>query len=236
MSSAEWINLERSAFIERWYDQQYRENAYGGVAGLMQSYMHRSLERGYDSTTHFQRVLEVGGNTGEHLEFVRHAYETYTLSDLEDRRDEVRIREHGLRNVQFAQANVLRLPWGDASFDRVVNTCVLHHVNDAEAALGEIRRVLRIGGVADVFLTGDPGLAFRLGRYLGPMRTARSAGLTDVKRLMDARDHVNHVGGLLQLISHVFRHDRVARRSYPFNLPGWNASLWHTFRFVKRRP
>ena len=39
-----------------------------------------------------------------------------------------------------------RLPFEDASFDRVSSNGVLHHTPDMSAALREIRRVLRPGG------------------------------------------------------------------------------------------
>jgi SAM-dependent methyltransferase len=39
-----------------------------------------------------------------------------------------------------------RLPFEDSSFDLVANNQVLEHVEDLEAALGEIRRVLKPGG------------------------------------------------------------------------------------------
>lgn len=49
--------------------------------------------------------------------------------------------------VAFVQADGERLPFADASFDRVWGNAVLHHL-DVETAARELRRVLRPGGLA----------------------------------------------------------------------------------------
>ena len=46
------------------------------------------------------------------------------------------------------QGDALRLPFGDATFDRVVVSEVFEHIPADEAALREVRRVLRPGGTA----------------------------------------------------------------------------------------
>jgi len=133
-------------------------------------------------------------------------------------------------NITFAQADALDLPWYDETFDRVLNTCVIHHVSDPELALSEIRRVLRPGETADIFLTSDPGIAFRLARRLGPLSSAKLRGLGDVKRRVDARDHI---GGLHVSLKHVFRNDGSAESTYPIPRMPWNPTLFHTFRIMK---
>ena len=57
-------------------------------------------------------------------------------------------RERGLNNVR--QGNVCALPFEDASFDAVISSSVLYHewVGDVPAAVREMHRVLRPGGLA----------------------------------------------------------------------------------------
>jgi len=47
---------------------------------------------------------------------------------------------------RFLTADVLNLPYGNASFDAVFGFGVLHHVPDWQSALGEISRVLKARG------------------------------------------------------------------------------------------
>ena len=231
--NADWLDLDPEAFMERWYSEQYGCNAYGGAAGLIQRLMHRSLEQGYSRETFFPRVLEVGAYQGEHLKFVKHGFGHYQLSDIQAARDFGSDIGGYPGAVTFRVADVENLPWHDGEFDRVVNTCVLHHVPNPEIALRELRRVLKPSGVADIFVSGDPGMMFRLARFVGPARTARRSDLASVKALADARDHRNHVGSLLRLVQHVFRGDCLVHRSYPLRGLTWNTALWHTFRVKK---
>ncbi|WP_236254386.1 class I SAM-dependent methyltransferase [Mucisphaera calidilacus] len=55
--------------------------------------------------------------------------------------------ERGVAGVDFALSDSTRLPFADDSFDAVFSTDVFEHVMDLPAVLGELRRVLRPGGV-----------------------------------------------------------------------------------------
>jgi SAM-dependent methyltransferase len=46
----------------------------------------------------------------------------------------------------LAEADALRLPFGDGVFDRVMSICAIEHFDDGERALDEMARVLRPGG------------------------------------------------------------------------------------------
>ena len=93
--------------------------------------------------------------------------------------------------------------------------------------------MLKPGGSADIFLSSDPGFLFRFGRYMGPVREAKKLGLDGVKRLVDARDHRNHVAGLTRLIRHVYRNDTICEKSYPVRYMSWNLSFWKIFHIIK---
>jgi len=218
--------------MDRWYDEQYQASAYESCAGLAQRWMHASLERGYSKSVVFPTTLELGGNVGEHLPFVAHSFTRYIVSDIAER-EASSIDKTGMQGVSFLRADAASIPLEDGSVDRVLHTCLLHHVKDPEAVLLEVRRLLRDGGTADLFLPSDPGILFRLARSLGPVREARRKGLGEVKRLVDARDHRNHVGSLRRLITHHFRRDRVVIRSYPLPRSTWNSSLWYAYRVVR---
>lgn len=55
--------------------------------------------------------------------------------------------ERGDTRTRFAEADVLRLPYDDASFDVVHAHQVLQHLTDPVGALREMRRVCRPGGI-----------------------------------------------------------------------------------------
>jgi SAM-dependent methyltransferase len=120
-------------------------------------------------------------------------------------------------DVQCVQADGERLPFGDASFDRVWGNAVLHHLDLVQAGR-ELRRVLRPGGMA-VFCEpwgGNPFLAWarRRLRYPGKERTAdeQPLGPRDVAVLRTVFSRV-HLRGhqFLSMVRRVVRPGRVMR-------------------------
>ena len=229
-----WIDLTPKDFIEKWYQEQYAYCTYCNAAGLSQRIMHKSIEKKHRSSTNFGNVLEIGANHGEHLQYVKHTFENYFLTDIEEFDKSVLSASELRTGLIFKKEDACNLSFPSETFDRVLCSCVLHHVQDAEMALMELRRVLKQNGSADLFVSSDPGFLFRLGRYLGPVREAKKMNLDGVKRLLDARDHRNHVAGLTRLIRHVFRDDELKEQSYPFPFMSWNLSFWKVFHIIKK--
>jgi len=58
--------------------------------------------------------------------------------------------DRALTNVRFEQADLLRLPFEDDSFDAAYLTHVLEHVQDPTAVLRELYRVVKPGGMVGV--------------------------------------------------------------------------------------
>jgi ubiquinone/menaquinone biosynthesis C-methylase UbiE len=69
-------------------------------------------------------------------------------------------RERGIANVAFQAASVYQLPYADGSFDAAFACALLQHLAAPIAALMEIRRVLRPGGVIGI-VDGSSTITFR---------------------------------------------------------------------------
>jgi ubiquinone/menaquinone biosynthesis C-methylase UbiE len=69
-------------------------------------------------------------------------------------------RERGIANVAFQTASVYQLPYPDGSFDAAFACAVLQHLAAPLAALKEIRRVLKRGGVIGI-VDGSSTITFR---------------------------------------------------------------------------
>ena len=179
---------------------------------------HQSIEKPYVGKF-FEKVLEIGGGTGEHLDFVGHTYERYFLTDLV----QPVLNTKWERNPKIIcqKANAEELPFANDSFDRVLATCLLHHVEKPEKVLQEFLRVLKPNGVGTIFLSCDPGLAVRLLRSLSTARNAKKNGFQGYN-LMISREHRNHISSLLQMARFIFRNRNVKTTYYPLRLPSWN--------------
>jgi len=75
------------------------------------------------------------------------------------RRASARVQGAGLRNVTFLAADIFSLPFPDGRFDHAFVCFVLEHLARPEAALAQLRRVLRPGGTLTV-IEGDHGSAY----------------------------------------------------------------------------
>lgn len=96
-------------------------------------------------------VLEIGCGTGNLTVRAKRAAPAANVTGLDpDPRALARARRkvRGRPGIRFERGYAQQLPFGDDSFDRVLSSMMLHHL-DADvkrAALAEARRVLRPGG------------------------------------------------------------------------------------------
>jgi ubiquinone/menaquinone biosynthesis C-methylase UbiE len=227
------VSAKKGSGIEDYYRNTYSKIHYRGILGLFTTGYHKKLESSkYVSSLSQPRVLEVGAGSGEHLDFVANTFSKYTLTDLEIREPILdllqRERSKSDNRLNFKKANVENLPFRDESFDRVISTCLLHHLNSVEGALTEIRRVTRNGGLVSIYLPCDPGFFYRIIRHVfSHIKMSRLPGMNIKKvKYLWAEEHKNHFLGILVLIKNVFSKDKIHIKRYPFPFFSWNFNLF----------
>jgi len=94
------------------------------------------------------RILDVGCGTGANLEMLGRFGEAHGVDVSQDALSFCRAR--GLENVRHGAAE--KLPYEDSSFELVTGLDVVEHLDDDVAGLAEMRRVLRPGGRALLFV------------------------------------------------------------------------------------
>jgi phosphatidylethanolamine/phosphatidyl-N-methylethanolamine N-methyltransferase len=204
----------------------YSEVQSKGLIGWYVRQSHLALEKGFkipDQTV----VLEVGANLGEHLQYVNPNYRKYILTDY---RDTGFVSKNP--NVEFRQANVEDLPFEDQIFDRLIATCLLHHLDNPIEALIEMRRVVKPGGVISISLPCDPGFLYRLSKKIGPDRAWKKAKAGDPE-FFHYSQHRNHYPAILSYIKNVFAEDTVSCKNWPLNIPTWNGNLFSVIQIEK---
>lgn len=192
---------------------------------------HRLVEKNFQGQNHFSKVLEIGAGTGEHLGFVRHAFDQYVLTDLDKKTLEVAQRKlnDGFGNkLLYEMQSGEGLSYADNSFDRLVATHVLEHIYQPHLALKEWRRVVKDGGIISILIPTDPSVAWRLGRHLGPRKNAIAQGI-EYDYVM-AREHVNSCNNLIALLRHYFPERTEAW--WPLPIPSIDLNLFFVFHAV----
>jgi ubiquinone/menaquinone biosynthesis C-methylase UbiE len=102
-----------------------------------------------------KRVLEIGVGNGSHaLLLAQHSNEFVgiDLTEYAVKSTKRRMEIFGLNNVSVQQMSAERLEFPDNHFDLVWSWGVIHHTADTNAALREIYRVLKPGGLAIIMV------------------------------------------------------------------------------------
>jgi ubiquinone/menaquinone biosynthesis C-methylase UbiE len=168
----------KQAAIEQWTADPCGSSVAEGEPGS-RTYFERLLEArheyapwmrealGYDDTSGLG-VLDVGCGQGIDLYHYATAGARATGIDLTPRHCEL-ARQHlavmgGAAEVVNGDAE--RLPFDDATFDRVSSNGVLHHTPDMPAALREVLRVLKPGGEARIIVYNRSSLHYWVNQVL----------------------------------------------------------------------
>lgn len=224
-----WLDY-RARFAEVYDESNYASPMQSAVMRAS----HRLTENRFREHDHFARVLEIGAGTGEHLDFVRHDFEQYILSDPDSKTLEVARRKlHGKfgDKLLFEMQSGEALKYPDNTFDRLIATHVLEHIYRPHLALKEWRRVVKNGGILSILLPTDPGMAWRLGRHLGPRNRAIAQGIA--YDYVMAREHVNSCNNLIALLRHYFPERNEAW--WPFPAPSIDLNLFFVCHAVVRK-
>jgi ubiquinone/menaquinone biosynthesis C-methylase UbiE len=94
-------------------------------------------------------VLDIGCGTGEFEKLLleKHPNQQIVGVDISQKMLEIAQQKcQGHSNAIFLATSALVLPFSDHSFDVIVSASAFHYFNEPEAALKEMRRVLRPGG------------------------------------------------------------------------------------------
>jgi SAM-dependent methyltransferase len=102
------------------------------------------------------RVLDVGTGTGANLRMLRDLKLEH-VTGLDS--DELAIQFCASKGLgQVRKGDICAMPFVAGTFDLVIATDVIEHVNDDRAALGEIARVLKQGGKVLISVPAFPSL------------------------------------------------------------------------------
>lgn len=218
-----WLDYRRR-FSEVYDDSNYTSP----LQSFVMRASHRLVEKSYGPEQYFSRVIEIGAGTGEHISFVRHAFDKYILTDLDHATLDVANKKLATvhpERVSFAVQQGASLDYPDQSFDRLIATHVLEHINEPHLAVKEWARVLCSGGLLSILIPTDPGIAWRLGRHFGPRSNAIAQGIA--YDYVMAREHVNACTNLLAILRHYFPDAQEAW--WPFPIPSVDLNLFFSF-------
>ena len=190
---------------------------------------HIKLEKKIPNKKSESLILEIGAGQGEHLKFVKHSYREYIMVD-KYKPDNFRFKN---RKVRYIESDIKKCKFPKNNFDRIIITCVLHHLDDPFLVLSKIRDWLKPGGTISIFLPCDPGFAVRLNRFLFVNRKAKKVGFSKYN-LLNALEHKNHVWGIEIILFEIYESYKIRRTFYPFLFRSNNLNLFSIWQITKK--
>jgi ubiquinone/menaquinone biosynthesis C-methylase UbiE len=220
-----------------WYSQ-YERNMQSGLIGKLFMFSHKFMEKRYKGSDYFETVLELGATNFKHVQYVKHKFGKYILTDIKSFEPLQLVEEYrtkGLplfKNVYFEEADAQVLKrYKSNSIDRLIATCLILHLDSPKETLEEWRRVVRkSGGVLTFYVHCEPGALLRLGRFLS----------TNIKGKLKGQDHLafvylehrNHFLAVKYAVREVFSNDEVKVSSFPFPGMTWNFNIWRIYHIT----
>ena len=217
---------------EGWYERHYSRL---NVSGDTKSFFYRKLHSFMEVDTVPQagiRILEVGGNLGEHIPFVKDTWTEYVLTDV--RKPDLQSKSHLKSiNATFKIADVQKLQFENDYFDRVIATCLFHHIENPLSGFREMLRVTKPGGKITILIPNDPGLLYTLIHKFTTLKRAKRAGVLQEAKLFHATEHRNHYCSLRTLAKYAFLGHSLKVRGYPFFADFYNLNALTVLNVIK---
>ena len=161
------------------------------------------------------RTLELGAGIGGHLQFEPLDRQDYHCIELrEQMAAEI---ERRYPSVTTVVGDCQRhIPYDDAFFDRVVVIHVLEHLPNLPAAIAEVHRVVKPGGLFSIVLPCDPGLLYELARKVSAERIFKTRYQMPY-RWFARREHLNSPAEILHVVRQSF--DVFDTAYFPMRVP-----------------
>ena len=106
----------------------YSKNQRNGLQGWGNGLIGTLIER-YSPTKKNLSVLELGGSSGEHIQFIEqdqlYTWQRYVVIDLyPGKSDHILFKKMLSKKAEFISANIELMPFKNKTFDLVISTCV----------------------------------------------------------------------------------------------------------------
>ena len=213
------------------YDpDEYKEYMYSGFLGKLFRRNHELMEI-YDFKDN-SKILEIGGGFVPHFPYVKHSIKEYHSVDLKEVRGLKNYINKNYKKIKFKYYNGKKLKYKKNYFDRIIISHCLEHILEPEKFVNEMMRVLKKDGTISIALPCDPGVLWRLGRYIMKIFfLKRNRGKDYDHDYVLATEHVNSIFNLYVILKKKFKIQKEI--FYPINIKVIDINLFYICQIKK---
>ena len=231
--------MDRREFIDEYYSKHWDHLFNEGIQGKGSGYFHNAVEKYWENHS-ARKILEVGAGYGGHFPFLKIKNPSQVEFDAID----IRVFPENLKSIQLStgrlnvnwfEGDIENLPFSGETYDRIISSCLFHHIDDPLQAFQELRRVAKNQCEIAIVFPTDPGMLNRFIKNAYTFRRAKRIGVIHPK-LINALDHKNHIFSLIQILRFVYKNDTVKLRFRPFGLGGVNFNLLVVAKIIIAKP
>jgi ubiquinone/menaquinone biosynthesis C-methylase UbiE len=216
-----------------WDPDNFNSLYYTGPLGFIAKSQHYLLEAKYTKRDFFACTLELAATNGYHFKFITHGFNEYLMLDIRRNEQIIKVASENY-NVKFVEDDATYLNTiSSNSIDRLLTTCLLHHLADPSLALENWIRVLKQGGVLDILMPCEPTTLWKIGRLFFVAIKFQNISQVRAYYAQIKTEHVQTYKNLLHLLQ-INRHIKIiSSHNWPFRHLPWYLNIWSVIRISK---
>ena len=224
--------MEFNENISKFYSKKnFQKLYYTGISKFLNDRGHKLLEKDLNESLNYDVTLELGATHGEHFKYVKHQYMIYEMIDIQTSEDLVKLSTNN-EKVVFTLQDIESEDFASGkSYDRILMTCLLHHLNDVDSVLKKIFEVLNEGGRIDILVPCDQNIFWKIGRLLFVYTKLAKVGLSisNYKTIIKSE----HVNTYREVIDKLGKYDNnlIEKVNWPFKKFTWRFNVYTKLSF-----
>lgn len=207
----------------------YSKNNYTGFSGFLFSLGHKNLEKNLENKK-FSNVLEIGAGTEPHLKYIKHEYNKYTIMETSD--FSIDYLKENYDNIDIIKYDGLNFTFDDNSFDRIILSHCLEHIENYEQFVDKLMKILKSGGILSLSQPTDPGILWRLARYFRQILTLSNSSLIVENNYIMAKEHINSIFNIVSVLRYKYP-NKITESYVPFKIRTIDFNLFYNVHIKK---
>lgn len=217
-------------------NQTYNKHLYSGILGFFFKKNHELMEINIDQLKNKNdiQILEIGGGTIPHVNFLKHNYKNYYSIDIDENNELDNFYKNNYPEIKYQKFDGFNIPFTNNFFDRIIISHCLEHIVGPEKFLFEMLRVCKSEGVISIALPTDPGFLWRLGRFfIKKFIQKKTHKLSDLDYdYVNAVEHVNSIFNLRIIIKKKFNIN--SEIFFPLSIKCIDLNLFYIAQIIKK--